>query len=138
MEDVTSFLIEKVFYIIGGIVTGGIGMAYVRGRYDLRLKEMDQSAEDRKELRAEMVTLELKFENHMKMYYELREQYLTLQSQSLSQASQIMQLTERLKELEMYKSQTKLIGQCRHELNNYYKLKDTDKFIEKLAKLLME
>lgn len=138
MEDLIAFLFDKLVYIVGGVVTGGVGMALVKGRFDLRLKEMDQSAEERKQLHLDMVALELKFENHVKQYYELKEQYLTLKSQSLSQANEIKHLTNRLKELEVYKSQTKLIGQCRHELNSYYKHRDADQLIEKLAKLLME
>lgn len=137
MNELLPVIIERGLLIIGGLISGGALVAYIRGKYDLKLKEMDHSAEERKQLREELNKLEKRFEDSMTKYYDLMERYSGLQAKYEGQEQEIKRLQRQLKDMEVYKSQTKLIALLRADLNEYFKDNDSDKLIDNITKRLI-
>lgn len=123
-------MIDSIVQIVGGFVVGGGLVGVLTAWFNFRAKKLDNSAEERKEMKEELRLLR----NSLN---QLQQQYNKMHAEFTMQESEIVHLRNQVDSLKIYKNQTKLIGRCRAALNDYFKTADSSILIDKLTKELM-
>lgn len=121
---------EQIIQIIGGFVVGGGLVGVLAAWFDFRAKKMDNSAQERREMKEELRLLNSTLN-------ELQLKYNKMHADFSMQESEIKYLRNKVKQLEGYKDQYKLIGRCRSALNQYLSDNKVDELVKVLTKELM-
>jgi cell shape-determining protein MreC len=137
MEQAPDMAI-KILYILGGVLGGGVGVAIVKGWFNLRLKSMDQYEQERKDILDQFHKLEKKFDELYAAYYEQVKKYNKLEVEYEHQKKEIDRLNKKVQDLSQYKSQTHKLAKLQKALSDYYKHHYKDQVIEEFEKQILK
>lgn len=127
-----SMTFQILITVLTGILSGGVGVAVVKGWFGVKLKKMDANEKD-------MAYLNDRFDELFKKYMIILEEHASLKGKSESQAHEIDMLKRKISELSGYKNQQLKLNRITKALNEYHKgsaMRDSDLPVKRLVKVL--
>ena len=121
----------QVLAMVGtGILTGGVGVAFMKGWFSVKLRRMDQHEK-------EMIAINERYDKIWGKYLTIIEEHAELKGKSESQEHEIQMTKRTVKQLSGYRNQQLKINRLTKALNEYYKTDNVTALVKAFEKELL-